>query len=89
MPEAKGTLHSAQQAMDSLNSSLASPDAPLQQNLGRTLEQVNRAAASFRALADYLERHPESLIRGKPGESEPKAEDNAAQPQPAQKETTP
>jgi paraquat-inducible protein B len=89
VPEAKGTLHSAQQAMDSLNSSLASPDAPLQQNLGRTLEQVNRAAASFRALADYLERHPESLIRGKPGESEPKAEDNAAQPQPAQKETTP
>jgi len=26
---------------------------------------VARAAESFRALADYLERHPEALIRGK------------------------
>lgn len=81
VPEAKGTLHSAQQALDSLNSSLASPDAPLQQNLGRTLEQVNRAAASFRALADYLERHPESLLRGKSGEREPQADDDAGKEQ--------
>jgi hypothetical protein len=32
---------------------------------------VNRAAASFRALADYLEQHPQSLIRGKSAEQEP------------------
>jgi paraquat-inducible protein B len=29
------------------------------------MTEVSRAAQSFRALADYLERHPESLIRGK------------------------
>lgn len=71
VPEARSTLHEAQGAIQSLNQSLASPDAPLQQNLGRTLEQVNRAAASFRALADYLEQHPESLLRGKSGGREP------------------
>ncbi|MFI4978861.1 MAG: hypothetical protein ACHQIO_00785, partial [Nevskiales bacterium] len=49
----------------------ASPDAPLQQDARRTLDEVSRAAASFRALADYLEQHPESLIRGKTGEQEP------------------
>ncbi len=73
MPEAKATLHEAQEAMQSLNQGLASPDAPLQQNARRTLEEVNRAAASFRALADYLEQHPESLIRGKSAEQEPAA----------------
>jgi paraquat-inducible protein B len=85
VPEAKGTLHDAQAALQSLNQSVASPDAPLQQNLGRTLEQVNRAAASLRALADYLERHPESLVRGKPGEHEPVAPDDSGPP-PGKKE---
>ena len=73
VPEAKATLHEAQQAIQSLNQSVTSPDAPLQQNAQRTLEEVNRAAASFRALADYLEQHPESLIRGKSAEQEPAA----------------
>ena len=30
------------------------------------VEEVTNAARSFRNLSDYLERHPESLIRGKP-----------------------
>ena len=70
-PEAKATLHAAQQAMQSLDQSVASPDAPLQLDARRTLEEVNRAAASLRSLADYLEQHPESLIRGKSNEQEP------------------
>jgi paraquat-inducible protein B len=64
-------LRDAQHAMQSLDQSVASPDAPLQQDARRTLEEVNRAAASFRSLADYLERHPESLIRGKSAGQEP------------------
>jgi paraquat-inducible protein B len=28
-------------------------------------QEVSKAAQSFRALSDYLERHPEALIRGK------------------------
>jgi paraquat-inducible protein B len=43
-----------------------SQGAPLQSDLGDTLLQVSRAAKSMSALADYLERHPEALIRGKP-----------------------
>jgi len=70
-PEAKATLHAAQQAMQSLDQSVASPDAPLQQDARRTLEELNRAATSLRTLADYLEQHPESLIRGKSNEQEP------------------
>jgi hypothetical protein len=32
--------------------------------------QLSRAAKAVTALVDYLERHPESLLRGKPGESQ-------------------
>jgi paraquat-inducible protein B len=71
VPELKGTLQEARKALNEVGKAagsvqqMAAPDAPLQQNLGGTLEEVSRAAASFRALADYLERHPEALLRGK------------------------
>lgn len=42
-----------------------SEDAPLQQDLRQTLQELTRAASSLRILTDYLERHPESVIRGK------------------------
>jgi paraquat-inducible protein B len=41
-------------------------DAPLQSDLSATLLQLSRAAKSVSALVDYLERHPESMLRGKP-----------------------
>ena len=34
-------------------------------SLPETIRQLNEAARSVRTLADYLDRHPESLIRGK------------------------
>ena len=37
-------------------------------NLNETLREVSDTAKSFQNLADYLERHPESLIQGKKGE---------------------
>ena len=33
------------------------------------LEELEDAARSVRVLADYLERHPDALLRGKPGEA--------------------
>jgi paraquat-inducible protein B len=30
------------------------------------MRELTRTAAAFRTLAEYLERHPEALIRGKP-----------------------
>jgi paraquat-inducible protein B len=38
-------------------------------DLVRTLTELKDAARSIRVLADYLERHPESLLRGKPQEA--------------------
>ena len=38
-------------------------------NWSSTLQEVSRAARSMRVLADYLERHPEALLRGKKGEA--------------------
>ena len=64
LPEARGTLTEARRTLLSIERTLAA-DSPLQQNAHETLREVARAAASFRALSDYLERHPESLIRGK------------------------
>ncbi len=84
-PEARKTLESAHQAIQSLNDSLASPEAPLQQDVHKTLDQVNRAAYSMRALADYLQQHPESLIRGKSDGNEPagnSGHDSAGTPSP-------
>ena len=67
-PQVEATLVEAQAAMKNAKDLLAR-DAPLQSDLGATLLQLSRAAKSVSALVDYLERHPESLLRGKPGEA--------------------
>ncbi len=67
VPQVNATLQEAQQAMKNAKEALA-PDAPLQNDLSGTLLQLSRAAKSVSALADYLERHPEALIRGKPAD---------------------
>jgi paraquat-inducible protein B len=40
-------------------------------DLPHMMQELSDAARSVRALADYLDRHPEALIRGKQKESEP------------------
>jgi paraquat-inducible protein B len=67
-PQVTATLAEAQAAMKNANQVLGQ-DAPLQTDLSATLLELSRAAKSVSALVDYLERHPESLLRGKPGES--------------------
>jgi paraquat-inducible protein B len=67
-PQVQATLAEAQAAMKNAKD-LLGQDAPLQSDLGATLLQLSRAAKAVTALVDYLERHPESLIRGKPGDS--------------------
>jgi paraquat-inducible protein B len=64
MPEAKATLEEARKTLGAAKQTL-SADAPLQQDLRETLRELSRTAQSLRALTDYLDRHPESLIRGK------------------------
>jgi paraquat-inducible protein B len=64
-PQAQATLAEAQAALKNAKE-LLDQDTPLENDLGSTLLQVSRAAKSLSALADYLQRHPESLLRGKP-----------------------
>jgi len=42
-----------------------SEDAPLIVELENTLKEISAMSRSIRLLADYLEQHPETLIRGK------------------------
>jgi paraquat-inducible protein B len=65
---ARGTLTSAQGTLDNTGN-LTGPNSLQLQQLDSTLEEVSRAARSVRVLADYLERHPEALLRGKQGEA--------------------
>jgi paraquat-inducible protein B len=67
-PQVEATLAEAQAAMKNAKDLMAQ-DAPLQSDLGATLLQLSRAAKAVSALVDYLERHPESLLHGKPGDS--------------------
>ena len=67
-PQISDTLKEAQGAMKNAKEVLGQ-DAPLQSDLSSTLLELSRAAKSVNALVDYLERHPEALLRGKPGES--------------------
>ena len=70
LPEFKDTLQGVQKTLGSADNVLSS-DSPLQQNLGSTLDQVQRMARSLRVLSDYLGGHPESLIRGRRADPKP------------------
>jgi len=54
---AQGTLGTADR--------LIAPNSTLATGLDNTMGELNRAARSLRVLMDYLERHPEALLRGK------------------------
>jgi paraquat-inducible protein B len=63
-PQARVTLEQAHKTLAAAERTL-SADAPLQQDLRDALREIGRSAESLRTLTDYLDRHPESLIRGK------------------------
>ena len=63
---ARGTLVSAQGTLGN-TSNLTAPNSAQVQQLDSTMQEVSRAARSVRVLSDYLERHPEALLRGKQG----------------------
>ncbi|WP_338581034.1 MlaD family protein [Pseudomonas sp. MAG733B] len=64
------TLESANTTLQSANSTLAE-DSPQREKLGQTLDELGRTSRSLRDLSDYLGRHPESLIRGRPNNAAP------------------
>ncbi len=73
--DVRQTLGSAQTALgalqgtvEGLDRNLVRPDSAIQREAGRTLLELQRAAQALRALSDYLQQHPESLLRGKPAD---------------------
>ena len=63
-PKATEVLEQVRKTLANVDHVL-SDDSNLQQDLHETLREISRAAAALRALSDTLERHPESLLRGK------------------------
>jgi paraquat-inducible protein B len=67
VPEARDTLTAARKTFNEAQSTLQQ-DSPLQSDVHQALQELTRTLQSLNALSDYLERHPESLVRGKPGD---------------------
>ncbi len=70
LPGLQTTLEELQQTLESANRTLAD-DSPQRQQLNQAITELRRMSRSLRELTDYLGRHPESLIRGRPKSSEP------------------
>ena len=72
VPDLRRTLDTASQTLKSAEGTLKSAEgtlnsvSPLQSDLQQTLSELNRTLTAVRALAEMLQQHPESLIRGKP-----------------------
>ena len=64
VPEARATLAEVRQTLGAARQTL-SADAPVQQDLREALHELAKTAQALRVLTDYLDRHPEALIRGK------------------------
>ncbi|MEK0083530.1 intermembrane transport protein PqiB [Benzoatithermus flavus] len=63
---AAATLRQAETTMSSLQRTLG-PNSVFTNNVEDAMQELTRAARSIRVFSDYLERHPEALIRGKAG----------------------
>jgi paraquat-inducible protein B len=65
VPEGTKTMDALHQAIADADRSLLNQDAPASQDLHNTLQELTGAARAVRVFVDYLQRHPEMLIRGK------------------------
>ena len=75
-PEAQKTLADVQRVLQQAQTTLENldrnvtnatqPVGPVLRTVDETLQEVQRTARALRVLSDYLQSHPESLLRGKP-----------------------
>ncbi|VVE53196.1 mammalian cell entry protein [Pandoraea horticolens] len=69
-PEAKATLGEAKKSFGAAERTL-SEDAPVQQDVRQAMQELTKTLRSLNTLADYLQQHPEALLRGKPKDPQP------------------
>lgn len=67
LTSAKGTLSNADKTMNSAQQVLGSlePGSITRYEFDKLLQEFSQAASSVKQLSDYLEQHPETLLRGK------------------------
>ncbi|MEO8080640.1 MAG: MlaD family protein [Caldimonas sp.] len=68
LAEVSRTLSKAQASLESLDRNVTDPNAPVQRSLDEAMQELQRTSRSLRVLSDYLQRHPEALLRGKPAD---------------------
>ncbi|HWZ71267.1 MAG TPA: MlaD family protein [Casimicrobiaceae bacterium] len=66
LEDLRRAITTADRALKNADTTLFAKDSPAPQDLRDTLQEVTRAARAVRVLVEYLERHPETLIRNKP-----------------------
>ena len=65
MKRAGDTFKNTDETIDAARKSYLGPNAQFNKKLIKLLDELSRTSRSVKNLTDYLERHPESLIRGK------------------------
>lgn len=63
---AKPAVVKAEAAIENIRS-ITDKDSPDRRQINTMLRELSAAARSIRQWAEYLERHPEALLRGKGG----------------------
>jgi paraquat-inducible protein B len=82
LPNAVDTLSALHRTLDSAERTL-DVESPLQRGLAETLLEARGTLQSLRELADYLDRHPDALLRGRRPQKmppSPAASSSAAKP---------
>jgi paraquat-inducible protein B len=64
LKQAYGALKKAEETLGTVNGAI-SEGAPLRYQVETTVGELSQAARSIRVLAEYLERNPDALLRGK------------------------
>jgi paraquat-inducible protein B len=72
LPSAVDALSALHSTLDSADRTLDA-DSPLQRGLTDTLSETRSTLQAVRELADYLDRHPDALLRGRRPEKMPKS----------------
>jgi paraquat-inducible protein B len=65
LADVQRTLGSVQQSLNRLDRNVLDDSAPMQRSVEQTMLELQRTAQSLRVLGDYLQRHPEAILRGK------------------------
>ncbi|MGB7971283.1 MAG: MlaD family protein [Candidatus Deferrimicrobiaceae bacterium] len=66
LPELTRSMHQMQKSLADIEKGYGK-DSSTNRDLRKSLDELSEAARSIRVLTEYLQRHPESLIRGKDG----------------------